>query len=173
MQPAGETVRSVGASFDDILRDHGPAIWRVIASYSAPGPERDDLAQDVLLAVWQALERFRGESSLKTFVLRIAHNRGLSQAWKQARRPTLTEVDDVPDPRPAPDEQVAAQQQREQFLRHLRALPLGQRQVLALALEGVPHSEIATVVGISPQNVAVRLGRAREALRRSLEKEAA
>lgn len=162
----------MGASFDDTLREHGPALWRVIASYAPPGAERDDLAQDVLLAVWQALERFRGESSLKTFVLRIAHNRGLSQAWQRAKRPVSTDVD-VPDPRSAPDELVAAQERRERFLFHLRALPLGQRQVLALALEGVSHTEIAAAVGITLENVAVRLGRAREALRRSLGKEAA
>lgn len=61
----------------------------------------------------------------------------------------------------------------ERLLRHLRALPLGQRQVLTLALEGLPHAEIAAIAGITTENVAVRLGRAREALRRSLEKEEA
>jgi RNA polymerase sigma factor (sigma-70 family) len=75
------------------------------------------------------------------------------------------------DPRPSADEQVAKQQQAEQFLRHLRALPLGQRQVLALALEGLSHQEIGAIVGITAENVAVRLGRAREAMRKSIEKE--
>jgi DNA-directed RNA polymerase specialized sigma24 family protein len=68
---------------------------------------------------------------------------------------------------------VATNERTEQFLRHLRTLPLGQRQVLALALEGLPHAEIAAIVGITPENVAVRLGRARVALRRSIEKEEA
>lgn len=64
--------------FEECLRVHGPALWRVIATYAPTGAERDDLAQEVLLAVWKALPRFRGESSAKTFVLRIAHNRCLS-----------------------------------------------------------------------------------------------
>jgi RNA polymerase sigma-70 factor (ECF subfamily) len=161
----------VGASFDEILREHGPALWRVIASYAPPGAERDDLAQDILLAVWQAMERFRGESSVKTFVLRVAHNRGLSRAWKRAKNTSDDGREEVPDPRPAPDEQVSAQQQQERYLRHVRLLPLGQRWVLTLALEGLPHAEIAVIVGITPENVAVRLGRARAALRRSLEEE--
>ena len=161
----------MGESFEDVVREHGPALWRVVASYAPPGAERDDLAQDVLLAVWQALRRFRGESSIKTFVLRIAHNRGLSQAWRRAKSPSATEVDEMPDPRPAADEQLADHQQQEWFLRQVRALPLGQRQVISLALEGLPHAEIAAIVGITPENVAVRLGRAREALRRSLQKE--
>jgi RNA polymerase sigma-70 factor (ECF subfamily) len=161
-------------TFDDVLREHGPALWRVIASYAPPGAERDDLAQDVLVAVWQALPRFRGQSSPRTFVLRIAHNRGLSHAWQRAKRPpTEPEPLHVADPRPPVDELVASSQRAERFLHHLRTLPLGLREVLALALEGLPHAEIAAIVGITVENVAVRLGRAREALRRSIEKEEA
>lgn len=162
----------MGVTFDDVLRDHAPALWRVIASYAPPGPERDDLAQDVMLAVWQALQRFRGDSALKGFLLRIAHNRGLTHAWARARRPQPAEVD-VMDPRPQPDELAAGRERGEQLMRHVRALPLGQRQVLTLALEGLPHSEIAAIAGITPENVAVRLGRARAALRLAMNKEAA
>lgn len=161
-------------TFDDVLREHGSSLWRVIASYAPPGAERDDLAQEVLVAVWRALPRFRGESAPRSFVLRIAHNRGLSHAWRRTKRPRAeAELGDVVDPRPGADEHVAATERAEQFLRHLRTLPLGLRQVLALALEGLPHAEIAGIVGITPQNVAVRLGRARAALRRSMEREEA
>ena len=165
----------LGMSFEDCLREHGPALWRVVASYAARGPEHDDLAQEVLVAVWQALPRFRGESSLKTFVLRIAHNRCLSLAWQRARRPSpsTNELVHIPDPRPAIDDQVAARQRTERLFEHIRTLPFGQRQVLTLALEGLSHAEVAEVVGITVENVAVRLGRAREALRHSLEREAA
>jgi len=160
-------------TFDDLLREHGPALWRVIASYAPPGAERDDLAQEVMIAVWQALPRFRGEGSQRSFVLRVAHNRGLSHAWRRSKRPQTGAPVDVADPRPRADERVAQSQRAEQFLRHVRMLPLGQREVLALALEGLPHAEIAAIVGITPENVAVRLGRAREALRRAIAKEEA
>ena len=161
-------------TFEEVLRDHGPALWRAIASYAAPGAERDDLAQDVLVAVWQALPRFRGESSPRSFILRIAHNRGLTHVWRRARRPAPDpEAPEIADPHAGADERVAMNQRAEQFLRHLRTLPVGQREVLSLALEGLPHAEIAAIVGITPENVAVRLGRAREALRRSIEEEEA
>ena len=162
----------MGVTFEECLHQHGPALWRVVASYAPPGAERDDLAQDVLVAVWQALGRFRGESSLKNFVLRIAHNRGASHAWSRAKRASA-ELDDVADPGGSLEEHAVSTERTERLLRHLRALPVGQRQVLALALEGVPHTEIAAIAGITPENVAVRLGRARDALRRSMEKEEA
>ncbi|HVO30438.1 MAG TPA: sigma-70 family RNA polymerase sigma factor [bacterium] len=157
-------------TFEQGLQEFGPALWRVVASYTPPGPERDDLAQEVLVAVWQAWGRFRGDGSRKGFVLRIAHNRGLSHAWERAKQPAAAAVD-VPDPRPSLEEHALANERTERLLRHLRSLPLGYRQILSLALEGVPHAEIAGIAGITPENVAVRLGRAREALRRSMEKE--
>lgn len=98
-------------TFDDLLARHGAALWRAVASYSPPGAERDDLAQEVLVAVWQALPRFRGEGSPRGFVLRIAHNRGLSLAWSRARRPAAqSEVVELPDPRPGADDQLVAGQ---------------------------------------------------------------
>ena len=161
-------------TFDEVLAEQGRALWRVVASYAPPGAERDDLAQDVLLAVWQALPALRGESSSRSFVLRIAHNRGLSHVWRRAQRPTAGSAPlEVADPRPGADEHLATGERIEVFLRHLRTLPLGQRQVLALALEGLSHSEISEIMGITRENVAVRLGRARESLRRAIEKEEA
>jgi len=128
--------------FEECLRVHGPALWRVIASYAPVGAERDDLAQEVLLAVWKALPRFRGESSPRTFVLRIAHNRCLSASWQRARRPAGSEGELIrlPDPRPPADEVLSRQQRTERLLWHVRTLPLGQRQVLTLAPEGLSHA---------------------------------
>ena len=118
--------------------------------------------------MWQALARFRGDSSVKTFVLRVAHNRALSHAWKRTKQQTQEAVD-VADPRPPADELVAANQQAEELLARMRTIPLGQRQVLALALEGLAHAEISAVLGISIENVAVRLGRARASLKKRME----
>ncbi len=161
-------------TLEELLREHGPALWRVIASYAPPGAERDDLAQEVLVSLWQALPRFRGESSLRSFALRIAYNRGLSHAWQRAKRlPAEPGPLEIADARPGADEHLATNERIERFLRHLRLLPLGQREVLALALEGLPHAEIAGIMGITRENVAVRLGRARAALRRSIEREEA
>ena len=153
--------------YDRILREHGASLRRVAALYEAERSRREDLFQEICLALWLARPRFRGESSERTFVFRIAHNRGLTHGWRQGRAKPLDleQVQAVPDPRPDPEAAAAAQQRRERLGEAIAGLPLGQRQVLALVLEGLSQREAAEVLGLTENNVAVRLNRARQALR--------
>jgi DNA-directed RNA polymerase specialized sigma24 family protein len=64
--------------FEHLLAVYGPALSRLAASYTNTLSDRDDLLQEIAVAVWQALPRFRGESSERTFVYRIAHNRAIT-----------------------------------------------------------------------------------------------
>src|SRR5262245_52309852 len=93
------------ARYLELIKAHGPAVARVAASYELGAAERQDLAQDIWFAVWCALSRFRGECSERTFVFRIAHNRGVSHALR--RRLPTTPLDDevrpLPDPAPGPE----------------------------------------------------------------------
>ncbi len=154
------------ARFERVLREHGPAVARTASSYARTRADREDLEQDIALALWRALPGFRGECSERTWVLRVAHNRGVSSLWKRAsRRESPDEAsDERADPRPSPESQAARSQGRERLLEALGALPLAQRQVLSLALEGLAPGEIAEVVGITPNNAMVRLSRARAKL---------
>lgn len=157
------------ASFDRVLRDHGPALARLARSYEREPARSEELLQDISLALWQAWPTFRGECSERTFVYRIAHNRGLSHAWK--RPPAAEPLDALPeahepvDPRPRPEEIAAGRQQRRHLQDAILGLPLGHRQTVLLMLEGLSQAEMAEVLGTTENNVAVRLTRARAALR--------
>jgi DNA-directed RNA polymerase specialized sigma24 family protein len=63
--------------FDSIVAQYGAALGRLAAVYGGDDG-RDDLLQEILIGIWQALPRFRGEASERTFVFRIAHNRGIT-----------------------------------------------------------------------------------------------
>lgn len=151
--------------FEQVLAAHGKAIVRVASAFERNPARRDELVQEMLLAVWQALARFRGEASLKTFVLRIAHNRAVDHVLQHQRELAREPLDDeLPDGRANPEQQASLQQRSERLLDAVRALPLVQRELVTLALEGLSHEEIASVLGISIGNVAVRLSRARKSL---------
>jgi RNA polymerase sigma factor (sigma-70 family) len=165
--------REVASQFDRIMREYGPAISRLAASYEAVASMREELAQEIALAIWQALPHFRGECSERTFIYRIGHNRGLSHVWK--RRPGHLPLDELPeqhhpiDPRPHPEEATAQQRRRASLMSAIQSLPITHRQAILLLLEDLSHAEIAQVLGTTETNVAVRLNRARKALKEAME----
>ena len=164
-----EDRRALEQRFDRILNEYGGAISRLAYSYETVASVREELVQEIGLAIWQALPGFRGECSERTFVFRIAHNRGMTHVWR--RRPAhqtlddLDEADQPVDPRPHPDEHAARTDQRARLMAAIQTLPLTHRQMIILMLEGLSHAEIAEVVGITENNVAVRLNRGRKALK--------
>jgi RNA polymerase sigma factor (sigma-70 family) len=153
----------------DVLRTYEPALRRLAASYERDPALREDLVQEMLFALFRALPGWRRECSERTFVYRVAHNRAISHLAH--RRPPIDDLEraaSVPDPAPLPEELAAATQQHEALLAALRQLPVAQRQLLTMALEGLTPREVAEVLGITENNVAVRLTRARAALRELL-----
>ena len=139
-----------------------PQLWRAVCGYELNPAVREELLQDVLLAIWESLPRLREAEMLLPFVLRIAHNLGASHVRSEIRRPASLPFDaqlhDVPD--------TGSSCARTQWLfEALATLPLNQRQVLMLQLEGYDYQQIADLLGISAENVGVRLHRARERLK--------
>ncbi len=164
--PDGRAMASpLEARFRQLWDQHGPALGRVARSYTRTRAEQEDLLQEISLGLWRALPGFRGECSERTFAFRIAHNLGLNHAMR--RKPGEPEVE-VPDPRPDPETRAGDAQRRERLLGAIRGLPLPYRQVITLALEEMSHQEIADILGLTANNTAVRLSRAREMLRAAL-----
>jgi RNA polymerase sigma-70 factor (ECF subfamily) len=163
---------AVAERLERLLAEHGGALARVAASYERDRARQQDLVQEIALAIWRALPGFRGDCAERTFVLRIAHYRGITHSTR--RPPAGAALDAIAEPAaPGPDpEQDAAGRQRVARLRAaIPRLPLGQRQVLVLALEGLSHREIGEVLGLRENAVAVRLTRARQSLREQLAEE--
>ena len=154
---------SAPTDLDEVIRAHGDALERVARGYVENAPDRDDLMQEILMALWRALPRFRGESSLRTFVLRVAHNRAITFATRRRRFEPLP--DERPDPAPLAEERLIEEQQRDRLFSAIRRLPEAQRQAVMLHLEGLSQREIAELQETSESNAGVRLTRARKALR--------
>lgn len=171
-------VEDSNRELERVLAAHAPALSRIAASYESRPALREELLQDMAFAIWRALPTFRGESSERSFVLRIATNRALSHlAARQPEKGTqpLIEAEAekgfasfFTDPSPRPDELTARHQTAARLQGAVRELPLLPRQVMVLAFEGLDHEEIARVLGISAGNVAVRLHRGKALLKHML-----
>ena len=156
-------------SFEEIERDFGPMVRRIAASHEADRQLAEELVQEIWLALWRALPSFRAESSLRTFVARIATYRAVSHVRRSARLPRLREMsDDMPAPDPGPERQAIGRDQQARLIAAVRALHLPLRQAALLTLEGLTPLEIAAALGISANAVAIRLSRAKDALRKQI-----
>jgi RNA polymerase sigma factor (sigma-70 family) len=159
-------------SFDRIIAEHGPLVSRIAMSYEADAALREDLTQQIFLAVWQALPSFRADSSLRTFIARIAQNRSISYVAKQVRQPPTAEVpEELAAANPSPEESAIEASEHRSLLDATRRLPLPQREVVVLLLEGFDYAEIAEMLNIAPNALALRLTRAKAGLKKLLEQQ--
>lgn len=155
--------------FERVVREHGAALRRLASAWERDRAAQEDLLQEILVALWRALPRFRGEASERTFVFRVALNRAMTHRFRRApRAEPLDAAAYVADARQSPEAAVTAAQQREQLVAALQSLPLPLREVMTLALEDLSRAEIADVLGITENNATVRLSRARRALQEAM-----
>ena len=153
--------------FEELIETYGAPLARLVSAYESSAAERQDLLQNIWFAIWRALPRFRGDCSDRTFVYRVAHNRAISHTTRRRLDTTdLANASELVNPAPQAEQSVETAQVRARLLAAMRRLPLTQREAVTLCLEGLSHREIAQVLGISENNVAVRLTRARAELAR-------
>jgi RNA polymerase sigma factor (sigma-70 family) len=152
--------------FEAILLEYDGPLRRLANAYEKDAFLQKDLIQEIRLAIWRALPSFRGQSSERTFIYRIAHNRALTHVAK--RHPEQLDMEmalELPDISPDPESLAVQRWQRAELHTRIASLPLTLRQVVTLALEGLSNLDISQVLGISEGNVAVRLTRAKKQLR--------
>lgn len=152
------------------LTEYAAALGRLCASYGRTRAERDDLLQDIAVALVRAQAGFRSECSERTFVLRVAHNCALAALTRRTHRGYEAELDEQALEVTAttgknPALAYERNERQNTLLAAVRALPVTHRQVITLLLEGLSQRDIGEVLGVAEATVAVRATRARAALR--------
>lgn len=159
--------------FEAVAAEHGGMLARIASAYEADRARREELMQEMLLAVWRALPRFRGEAPVKAFIARVAHNRAVTHVAREAAEPRRQPLDEAaPSDAPDPHQAAEAADMQARLAEAVRALPLALRQPALLTLEGFAPAEIAELLGLNANTVSIRLTRARATLRAQLNPEA-
>lgn len=145
--------------FGELLETFAGPIRRLCAAYAFSAADREDLFQDIFLAVWRALPAFRGEASVRTWLYRIAHN--VAHTWQtrdRRRHGHEAPLDEGTEPVGHPDLRRLALRQA------IANLSPADRTLTLLWLEGLSAAEIEDVTGMKSATVAVRLSRIRKQL---------
>lgn len=163
-----QTTETNQARFVDLVEEHQGILHRICWIYGNQPADRQDLFQEMVLQLWRSFASYRGQSSLTTWMYRIALNTALLERRKAARRPDLSragedEMENLAQDPPPPRDDVA-------LLRAcIQELPSLDRAIVVLHLEERSYDEIAEITGLGRSNVSVRLVRLKERLRHALE----
>jgi RNA polymerase sigma-70 factor (ECF subfamily) len=159
-------------AFEVIVERHRRAIYRLCYRFVGRHEDATDLSQDVFLRAYRGLRRFRGDSSLATWLYRIGVNVCLNQV--SIRTPVLTALDETAA-LPARGEDAVGGVLREERARRVRAavarLPPKQRATLILRVyQDLSHKQIAAVLQTSEGAVKANVFHALGSLKRALAK---
>jgi RNA polymerase sigma-70 factor, ECF subfamily len=164
------------ADFKSLHDRFRPRILRYVTRLIGEA-EAEDVTQTVLLKVNEGLASFRGESSVSTWIYRIATNVALDRLRQRAGQP-VTETgyefdeNDLPPAAQGPSIETAAirEEMNACIDEFVDRLPENYKKVTILReIEGFTNSEIAAILGVNLDTVKIRLHRARERLRKDLE----
>lgn len=164
---AGPGFSQVGAgmdqqAFETAVRTYSADLFRFAYWLSRNHTQAQDLVQDAFMAAWKARDSLREPAMFKSWlfaILRNEHARGFQR--KRLELADDQELDELPSASPV------SEQERVELHDLLRALPETYREPLVLqVLGGFSGKEIADMLGITEQNVMVRLTRARQSLKR-------
>lgn len=151
-------------AFEAVYRAHATAIHALCLRMTGDVGDARDLVQDVFVRAWERLPSFRGQSSLATWLHRLAVNVVLEK-WRSTKRDALRMIDD-PDGTAfdAPMVQLDLDATMD-IAEAMTKLPAGARTVFVLhEIEGYSHEEIAAMTGIAAGTSRTQLFRARRAL---------
>jgi RNA polymerase sigma-70 factor (ECF subfamily) len=151
--------------FINLINEHQGLIYKVCIMYEHDRDIRNDLFQEIVLQLWKSFHTFRGEAKITTWMYRIALNTAISGFRKQHRHVKTEDIqqrhfnisEHITDDR---DEDF---QKLQWAIRQLSEI---ERAMIMMALEEVPYEEIAETIGITQNNVRVRMNRIREKLKK-------
>jgi RNA polymerase sigma-70 factor (ECF subfamily) len=178
VDPDRELVRAAAAgsreAFDELVRRHQAAMLTLARVLTGGRCDADDLAQDVFVRAWRSLRGFRGDSTFRTWLHRVAVNVVRTNQAKQGRLRRLfvsAGTEDEPYEPPGHDEPVDTALARRQVIdRALAALPGELRVPVTLRdVQGLEYKEIAAILDVPIGTVESRIFRARQRLKPLLE----
>ena len=151
--------------FEEIYANYYPKVFRLSMGYLNDYDAAQDITQETFIKVWQQLPKLRKESSVGTWVFRIASNNCLRQIEKNKRRSKTDAHFELEQRMPPPSLDAPM----EFLYKCIAQLPELERIIISLELEDIQQKEIAAIVGISEGNVRVKIHRIKLKLKKQFQ----
>ena len=156
-------MNSFEIDFARIVREHKSTIYTVCYMFSKDEEEVADLFQDILVNLWKGYAKFRGDSSVRTWIYRVSLNTCISADRKKKKKGETVPLDMNIN---LFNDSVEDMKQIRMLQSRISRLGPFDRAIVLLWLENLSYDEIGVVVGITAKNVSVRLFRIKEQLKK-------
>ncbi|MEP0366071.1 MAG: sigma-70 family RNA polymerase sigma factor [Cyclobacteriaceae bacterium] len=151
--------------FVEAIQRHSGIIHKILYLYLDDKEEREDLAQEIQLQAWKAIGRFRGDAQFSTWLYKVALNTVFTY-----RRKKRIPADSIHD-RDFIEEQKEIEERSEILVQQIKLLSDIDKTIITLHLEDFDNGEIAEITGLTKNNVAVKMHRIKEQLKKKLNPE--
>lgn len=148
-------------AFLQLVRQHERIIYKLVNVYAVDEEEKRDLIQEILYQAWKGYAGFEGRSAFSTWLYRLSLNTIFTFRRKETRNASR-DVAAVSEP--WEQEQANSSIEAKMLLKAIRELPELDRALISLHLDGYAHAEIADMVGLTENNVRVRVHRIKKHL---------
>ena len=155
--------------YQQAAETHGPALERLARAYEFDPDARRDLLQEIHLQLWRSFANFDRRCSLRTWIYRVAHNIATGHVIRQSRiRRALVTLEDI-ETMPGSDRielatsQAIALERLSTLIQRLKPID---RQIIVSYLEGLDAASIAEITGLTPANIAMKIHRIKQILKR-------
>ncbi len=155
--------------FIKAINENERLIYKVASFYTDCKDDRDDLMQEIIYSLWKSFETFKHNSSLSTWMYRVAMNVSIFHLKKNKKKVATIPIE--LESLDFADTNVDDFEEKLKILQyHIKDLNLLDKGILMLYLESKSHEEIAEIVGITKTNVGTKLTRIKEKLRQQVAK---
>lgn len=155
--------------FIALLNEHQRIIHKVCNLYMDAHADREDLFQEITLQAWKAYGNFRGDAKFSTWLYRVALNTAITFFRKEKRQPDIFSTDAVPDFN-ANDAYDPIEEQVKAMYAAIGELSKIDKAIVMLYLEDYNYNDIGEMMGITANNVAVKMNRIKTKLKESTQK---
>lgn len=155
------------AMFMDMLSQYDAVIRRVCFMYSSVSTDYEDLYQETVANLWRGYEKFRGEARVSTWIYRATVNTCITWIRRNARHRNTRDLDEAITVIAGDDPEN--RQRIQELYRLISQLDAMEKALVMMWLDGRQYDEIADVMGISRNLVAVKLHRAKDKIKKMAE----
>jgi RNA polymerase sigma-70 factor (ECF subfamily) len=150
--------------FGEWLTGHQGILFKVVHAYAFEHADRQDLFQEITIQVWRSVDAFRGDSSVPTWMYRIALNTALAWTRKEGKHQRGKEPFEGLEDLLTTASSAQRDPRVEWLYQQIAQLKDVDRSVALLLLDGFSYKEIAAIVGLTESNVGVKINRIKSAL---------